>query len=272
MYPLIWLHPGQADEPFPHPDRALSEPNGLLAAGGDLSLPRLLRAYRQGIFPWYEAGQPILWWSPDPRTVLFCDQVRISRSLRKTLRSGRFRLSFDEAFRQVIRGCAEPRGGVHGTWITYGMQQAFVQLHEAGHAHSVEVWQDGALVGGSTVSRSGGCSTASPCSAASVTPPRWPWSPCAGTWSTGLSPHRLSDPVGASHPHGCPSHVPTRVPQVAGRTVRAAAPRAVGDRSAASVSALAPGRRVRGSPLRPRSGPFGRLKEEGGRLNDGVIP
>jgi leucyl/phenylalanyl-tRNA---protein transferase len=148
MYPLIWLHPGRADEPFPHPDRALTEPNGLLAAGGDLSLPRLLRAYREGIFPWYEAGQPILWWSPDPRTVLFCDQVRISRSLRKTLRSGRFRLSFDEAFRQVIRGCAEPRGGVHGTWITYGMQQAFVQLHEAGHAHSVEVWQDDALVGG----------------------------------------------------------------------------------------------------------------------------
>jgi leucyl/phenylalanyl-tRNA---protein transferase len=148
MYPLIWLHPGQADEPFPHPDRALTEPNGLLAAGGDLTLPRLLRAYREGIFPWYEAGQPILWWSPDPRTVLFSDQVRISRSLHKTLRSGRFRLSFDEAFKQVIRGCAEPRGGVHGTWITYGMQQAFVQLHEAGHAHSVEVWQDGSLVGG----------------------------------------------------------------------------------------------------------------------------
>lgn len=148
MYPLIWLHPGQADEPFPHPDRALTEPNGLLAAGGDLSLPRLLRAYREGIFPWYEAGQPILWWSPDPRTVLFSDQVVISRSLRKTLRNGRFRVSFDEAFREVIRGCAEPRGGVHGTWITYGMQQAFVQLYEAGHAHSVEVWQDGELTGG----------------------------------------------------------------------------------------------------------------------------
>ncbi|OOG25963.1 leucyl/phenylalanyl-tRNA--protein transferase [Thioalkalivibrio denitrificans] len=148
MYPLTWLHPGQADEPFPHPDRALTEPNGLLAAGGDLSLPRLLRAYREGIFPWYEAGQPILWWSPDPRTVLVPSEVHVSRSLRKVLRSGRFRISFDEAFAQVIRGCAEPRRGVHGTWITYGMQQAFNQLYEAGYAHSVEVWQDEALVGG----------------------------------------------------------------------------------------------------------------------------
>lgn len=148
MYPLTWLHPGQPDEPFPHPDRALTEPNGLLAAGGDLSLERLLRAYREGIFPWYEAGQPILWWSPDPRTVLVPSEVHVSRSLKKTLRSGRFRLSIDEAFSHVIRGCAEPRGGVHGTWITYGMQQAFVQMHEAGHAHSVEVWQDEDLVGG----------------------------------------------------------------------------------------------------------------------------
>ncbi|MFW5453697.1 leucyl/phenylalanyl-tRNA--protein transferase [Thioalkalivibrio sulfidiphilus] len=148
MHPLTWLHPGQADEPFPHPDRALTEPNGLLAAGGDLSLPRLLRAYRAGIFPWYEAGQPILWWSPDPRTVLFSAEVKVSRSLRKTLRSGRFRVSFDEAFEQVIKGCAEPRGGVHGTWITYGMQQAFIHMHQAGFAHSVEVWQEDQLVGG----------------------------------------------------------------------------------------------------------------------------
>ncbi|MFN2348839.1 MAG: leucyl/phenylalanyl-tRNA--protein transferase [Thioalkalivibrio sp.] len=148
MHPLTWLHPGQANEAFPHPDRAFTEPNGLLAAGGDLSLPRLLRAYREGIFPWYEAGQPILWWSPDPRTVLFSAEVKVSRSLTKTLRSGRFRVSFDEAFPAVIRGCAAPRGGVHGTWITYGMQQAFVQMHLTGHAHSVEVWQGEELVGG----------------------------------------------------------------------------------------------------------------------------
>ena len=148
MHPLTWLHPGQANEPFPHPDRAFTEPNGLLAAGGDLSLPRLLRAYREGIFPWYEAGQPILWWSPDPRTVLFSAEVKVSRSLAKVLRSGRFRVSFDEAFAGVIRGCAAPRGGVHGTWITYGMQQAFVQMHQTGHAHSVEVWQGEELVGG----------------------------------------------------------------------------------------------------------------------------
>ncbi|MCG5514019.1 leucyl/phenylalanyl-tRNA--protein transferase [Ectothiorhodospira shaposhnikovii] len=148
MHSLTWLHPGQSDEPFPPVERALREPNGLLAAGGDLSLPRLLNAYRHGIFPWYEAGQPILWWSPDPRTILYPSQVKVSRSLGKVLRGHRFQVTFDQAFTDVIKGCAGPRRGVHGTWITYGMQQAFIQLHHTGHAHSVEVWEDDVLVGG----------------------------------------------------------------------------------------------------------------------------
>ncbi|MCG5494111.1 leucyl/phenylalanyl-tRNA--protein transferase [Ectothiorhodospira variabilis] len=145
---LTWLRPGQTDEPFPPVDRALREPNGLLAAGGDLSLPRLLNAYRHGIFPWYEAGQPILWWSPDPRTVIYPENVRVSRSLGKTLRRGEFTVTFDQAFNEVIKGCAGPRRGVDGTWITYGMQQAFTQMHRTGYAHSVEVWREGELVGG----------------------------------------------------------------------------------------------------------------------------
>lgn len=148
MYPLTWLHPGQMDEPFPPLEHALHEPNGLLAAGGDLSLPRLLRAYRQGIFPWYEAGQPILWWSPDPRTILYTDQVRISKSLAKTLRQRPYHVTFDQAFAEVVKRCAGPRRGAHGTWITYGMQQAFIQMHQHGYAHSVEVWQEQTLVGG----------------------------------------------------------------------------------------------------------------------------
>ncbi|SEQ06178.1 leucyl/phenylalanyl-tRNA--protein transferase [Ectothiorhodospira magna] len=148
MLSVTWLNPGKGDEPFPAVEHALREPNGLLAAGGDLSLVRLLNAYRHGIFPWYVAGQPILWWSPDPRTVLYPAQVKVSRSLARILRQQRFEVTFDQAFAQVVEGCAEPRRGVHGTWITYGMQQAFIQLHYTGHAHSVEVWDHGTLVGG----------------------------------------------------------------------------------------------------------------------------
>ncbi|MBK1674153.1 leucyl/phenylalanyl-tRNA--protein transferase [Ectothiorhodospira shaposhnikovii] len=148
LYSLTWLHPGQTNEPFPPVASALREPNGLLAAGGDLSLPRLLNAYRHGIFPWYEAGQPILWWSPDPRTILYPSKVKISRSLGKILRQQQFQVTFDHAFTDVIKGCAGPRRGVHGTWITFGMQQAFIQMHHTGHAHSVEVWKHGTLVGG----------------------------------------------------------------------------------------------------------------------------
>ncbi|HSM26864.1 MAG TPA: leucyl/phenylalanyl-tRNA--protein transferase [Thioalkalivibrio sp.] len=145
---ITWLHAGVTDEPFPPPSQAWTDPNGLLAAGGDLSLPRLLRAYREGIFPWYEAGQPILWWSPDPRTVLEPGALRISRSLRRSIRNGGFEISFDRAFEAVIRACGGTRAGATGTWITVEMRHAYLQLHRAGHAHSVEVWRDGELVGG----------------------------------------------------------------------------------------------------------------------------
>ena len=145
---IAWLHAGWLDEPFPSPTQAWLEPNGLLAAGGDLSLPRLLRAYGQGIFPWYEAGQPILWWSPNPRTVLEPRALKISRSLRKTLRHKDFRVTFDHDFEAVIRACSGPRVGATGTWITAEMRHAYLQLHRAGYAHSVEVWQQQELVGG----------------------------------------------------------------------------------------------------------------------------
>ncbi|TVP90329.1 MAG: leucyl/phenylalanyl-tRNA--protein transferase [Thioalkalivibrio sp.] len=145
---ITWLHAGLVGEPFPPPAQAWLEPNGLLAAGGDLSLARLLRAYRQGIFPWYEPGQPILWWSPDPRTVLDPAALRISRSLGKSIRNGGFEISFDRDFEAVVRACAAPRPGASGTWITVEMRHAYLKLHQAGHAHSLEVWREGALVGG----------------------------------------------------------------------------------------------------------------------------
>lgn len=133
---------------FPPLDRALREPNGLLALGGDLSPERLIGAYRHGCFPWFQEGQPILWWSPDPRMVLRPEELHVSRSLRKTLRQGRFTVSFDRDFAAVIRGCAEPRTYADGTWITPAMQAAYLELHRRGIAHSVEVWRDGRLVGG----------------------------------------------------------------------------------------------------------------------------
>lgn len=137
------------DTDFPAPERALREPNGLLCAGGDLSPQRLLAAYREGIFPWFSAGDPILWWSPDPRMVLFPQEFRISRSLRRTLRSGRFEVRLDTAFADVIGACAEtPRPGQDGTWITQAMQDAYRRLFELGFAHSVETWNDGRLLGG----------------------------------------------------------------------------------------------------------------------------
>lgn len=145
---LPWLDPRDDNQPFPSPDRALVEPDGLLAAGGSLSPRRLLRAYRLGIFPWYAAGQPILWWSPDPRLVLFPECVNISRSLRKTLRKGVFAITTDTVFEQVITACAGPRDGDPGTWITPEMHRAYCRLHRLGHAHSVEIWLQGKLVGG----------------------------------------------------------------------------------------------------------------------------
>ncbi|WP_120995319.1 leucyl/phenylalanyl-tRNA--protein transferase [Stutzerimonas urumqiensis] len=133
---------------FPPLEAALKKPNGLLAAGGDLSPGRLVAAYRHGCFPWFQEGQPPLWWSPDPRMVLYPSELHVSRSLRKTMRRGQFEVSFDRCFRNVIEACARPRLYAEGTWITSAMQDAYVTLHEQGIAHSVEVWQDERLVGG----------------------------------------------------------------------------------------------------------------------------
>jgi leucyl/phenylalanyl-tRNA--protein transferase len=126
----------------------MAEPNGLLAIGGDLSPARLLAAYRRGIFPWYGPGQPILWWCPDPRAVLYPDSVRISRSLAKVLRRGRLQVTVDRDFDAVVQACAEPRPGQDGTWITRQMATAYGRLHRLGVAHSVEVREQDRLVGG----------------------------------------------------------------------------------------------------------------------------
>jgi len=142
---LTWLG---RDDPFPSPDEALDEPSGLLCAGADLSLPRLLAAYRQGIFPWYSGDEPILWWSPDPRMVLFCEELKVSRSLAKNIRNKGFEVRVDFAFSSVIRACSEPRKGEPGTWLGPAMRKAYLALHKAGYAHSFETWQDGELVGG----------------------------------------------------------------------------------------------------------------------------
>lgn len=143
---LPWL---TAAHEFPPLATALSEPNGLLAVGGDLAPERLLAAYRRGIFPWYSPGEPILWWSPDPRMVLFPAEFKVSRSLGRTLRRGGYEVRLDMAFAQVIAACAQtPRRGQHGTWIVPEMQAAYRRLHELGLAHSVETWVDGELVGG----------------------------------------------------------------------------------------------------------------------------
>ena len=141
-----WLNLDDMD--FPSVDLALQEPDGLLAVGGDLSVDRLVNAYRHGIFPWYSDDQPILWWSPDPRLVLYPSQVKINRSLAKSLRKELFTVRFDTAFKDVIQACAAPRSDEEGTWITDDMQQAYLRLHEAGYAHSIECWQDDKLVGG----------------------------------------------------------------------------------------------------------------------------
>ncbi len=140
-----WLRSGS---PFPPLEAALDDPNGLLAAGGDLSPERLLAAYRHGIFPWYNEAQPILWWSPDPRMVLFVGEFKLSRSLKRVVRQRRFEIRVDTAFRQVMRGCAEPRDGQSGTWITPAVVDAYEALHRRGHAHSLEAWRGGSLVGG----------------------------------------------------------------------------------------------------------------------------
>lgn len=147
MPPIPWLDP-EDPAAFPDPETALRDPDGLLAAGGELSPERLLAAYRLGIFPWFGDGQPILWWSPDPRAVLEPGALKISRSLAKTLRNGRFEVALDTDFDAVIAACAEPREGQDGTWITESMQRAYRELHRLGYAHAVSVHRDGRLVGG----------------------------------------------------------------------------------------------------------------------------
>jgi leucyl/phenylalanyl-tRNA---protein transferase len=142
---IPWL---RSNDPFPPLSRALREPNGLLAAGADLAVPRLLDAYRRGIFPWYSEGEPVLWWSPDPRMILVPSELVVSRSLRKRMRQGNYAIRVDESFERVVRACAEPRLGQAGTWISSDIIGAYVALHQAGYAHSVEYWVDRDLAGG----------------------------------------------------------------------------------------------------------------------------
>lgn len=143
---IYWLNP--YDEYFPPLEMALEEPNGLLAAGGDLSPRRLLSAYRFGIFPWFSQGEPILWWSPDPRMVLFPGKLKIARSLHRTLKKHHYEIRTDSAFTSVMRACAAPRKEQSGTWIHPEMISAYTVLHELGVAHSVETWIEGELAGG----------------------------------------------------------------------------------------------------------------------------
>jgi leucyl/phenylalanyl-tRNA--protein transferase len=142
---LAWLERG---DPFPSVERALKNPNGLLAAGADLSPERLLEAYRRGIFPWYSSGQPPLWWSPDPRMVLECEALKVSRSLSKSVRNKGYEVRIDTAFPEVLRGCSAPRRDEGGTWLGTDMRAAYARLHGAGYAHSFETWREGELVGG----------------------------------------------------------------------------------------------------------------------------
>ena len=142
---IAWL---DDEDPFPAVETALREPNGLLAAGGGLAPERLLDAYRRGIFPWFGEDDPVLWWTPDPRMVLWLNELHLSKSLRRTLRSGRFTVTLDTAFDAVIDGCAEPRADDAGTWITPEMRRAYTTLARRGHAHSVESWLGTTLAGG----------------------------------------------------------------------------------------------------------------------------
>lgn len=137
---ITWLDPSNNNAAFPDAENALQNPEGLLAVGGDLSVTRLLNAYRNGIFPWYKDGQPILWWSPDPRGVLYTHKVRISTSLRRTLRKHQWNVTFDGDFKKTITACAAPRSYARSTWITDEMISAYTALHRQGYAHSVELW------------------------------------------------------------------------------------------------------------------------------------
>lgn len=143
--PVFWLDP----EHIVFPDPVYANPDGLLAAGGDLSEERLLLAYRSGIFPWYAPGDPILWWCPDPRCVLFPEDLKVSKSMRPYFNQRKFQVTYDQCFTEVMQSCAQqPRNGQAGTWITREMVEGYTRLYEAGYAHSVEVWKDNELVGG----------------------------------------------------------------------------------------------------------------------------
>ena len=145
---LYWLDPRNPTQAFPEPRLAMDEPNGLLAIGGDLSIQRLIRAYSQGIFPWYNPDEPILWWSPDPRVVFPLDERPAARTLRREARRSDYAVTLDQAFDEVIAHCAAPRANQRGTWLGQDMQRAYRAMHTEGYAHSVEVWRAGKLIGG----------------------------------------------------------------------------------------------------------------------------
>lgn len=145
---IYWVADNRIASDFPPVEKALTDPDGLLAIGGDLNPLRILNAYRRGIFPWYTEGQPILWWSPDPRCVIYPEHMKISRSLCKSMRNKGIRISCDRAFGDVIAACAAPRRGIRDTWITRQVNQAYQRLHDMGYGHSVECWRNGKLVGG----------------------------------------------------------------------------------------------------------------------------
>jgi len=146
--PIPFLASDDDDTPFPDVATALIEPNGLLMAGGNLGAARLVRAYRAGVFPWFEDGEPILWWSPNPRCVIWPGDIKVSRSLRKTIRANRYEVTENFAFREVMRQCGAPRAGSNGTWVTDGMIEAYCVLNALGVARSLEVWEGHRLVGG----------------------------------------------------------------------------------------------------------------------------
>jgi leucyl/phenylalanyl-tRNA---protein transferase len=145
---ITWLSPDDPPDQFPPLEAALKDPPGLLAAGGDLSIERLLAAYQRGIFPWYSPGQPVLWWSPDPREVILPQEFHCSRSLIKAIRAHHFEWHEDRDFAAVVAACAAPRSRSPGTWITAEMKKAYCALHERGFAHSYEIWRNERLVGG----------------------------------------------------------------------------------------------------------------------------
>ena len=146
--PIPFLSDTDDTTPFPPVHTAMQEPNGLLMAGANLKPERVLSAYRQGIFPWYSEGEPILWWSPDPRCVIWPDELKISRSLRRVIKKQQYQISHSKAFRSVVEACSEPRGDTEGTWITADMLNAYCVLAQQRHAESIEVWEGETLVGG----------------------------------------------------------------------------------------------------------------------------